>query len=58
MPKTKEILNTTTQRKMKYLAHVMRGEIYDFLKLIIEGEVQGKRSVGKCQSSDTAGIAL
>lgn len=51
MQKQKEILNTIKERKMQYLGHVMRGGRYEILRLIIEGKVQGKRSVGRRQNS-------
>lgn len=51
MGKQKELLNTIKERKLQYLGHVMRGERYELLRLIIEGKVQGKRSVGRRQNS-------
>lgn len=48
---TKELLNTIKERKMQYLGHVMRGDRYEILRLIIEGKVQEKRSVGRPQNS-------
>lgn len=51
MQKQKEILNTIKERKMQYLGYVMRGGRYEILRLIIEGKVQGKRSVGRRQNS-------
>lgn len=51
MSKQRELLNTIKERKMQYLGHVLRGERYELLRLIIEGKVQGRRSVGRRQNS-------
>lgn len=52
MGKQKELLDTTIkERKMQYLGHVLRGERYELLRLIMEGKVQGKRSVGRRENS-------
>jgi len=36
---------------MQYLGHVMRCDKYEILRLIMEGKVQEKRSVGRHQNS-------
>lgn len=51
MGKQKELLLTIKQRKTRYIGHVMRGDRYEFLRLIIEGKIQGKRSIGRRQNS-------
>jgi len=51
MGKQKELLNTIKERKMQYLGHVLRGERYKLLQIIIEGKVEGRRSVGRRQNS-------
>lgn len=51
MGKPLELLLTVRERKTKYIGHVMRGEKYELLRLIIEGKIQGKRSVGRRQNS-------
>lgn len=47
MQEKKEILTTTKKRKTLYLGHVMSGERYEILKLIMEG----KRSIDREQNS-------
>lgn len=51
MGKQKELLLTIKHRKTSYIGHVMRGDKYEFLRLIIEGKIQGKRSIGRRQNS-------
>lgn len=51
MGKNKELLLTVKERKLQYIGHIMRGERYEILRLIIEGKVEGKRSVGRRQNS-------
>ena len=51
MNKSKEILQTVKERKLQYLGQIMRGEIYEILRLIIEGKIAGKRSIGRRQNS-------
>uniref|UniRef100_A0A8D8YAJ6 Uncharacterized protein n=1 Tax=Cacopsylla melanoneura TaxID=428564 RepID=A0A8D8YAJ6_9HEMI len=46
--KEKEIIVTVKRRKLEYLGHIMRNETkYKLLKCILQGKVQGKRSVGR-----------
>lgn len=49
--KDKEILKTIKIRKMEYLGHIMRHDRYRILQLIIQGKIQGKRSVGRRRTS-------
>lgn len=51
MGKHKELLTTIKERKLEYLGHIMRGERYEILRLIIEGKIEGRRSVGRRQNS-------
>ena len=51
MDKRKELLTTIQERKLQYIGHVMRGKRYEILRLIIEGKIEGKRSVGRRQNS-------
>lgn len=44
--KQKELLLTVKQQKTNYIGHIMRGEKNEFLRLIIKGKIQEKRSVG------------
>ncbi|ERL86044.1 hypothetical protein D910_03458 [Dendroctonus ponderosae] len=51
MSKQEELINTIKERKIQYLSHVLRGEKYELLRLLIEGKVQRKKSAGRCQNS-------
>lgn len=51
MCKQKELMLTIKERKTRYIGHIMRGEKYELLRLIIEGKIQGKRSIGRRQNS-------
>lgn len=51
MRKQKELMLTIKERKTRYIGHIMRGKKYELLRLIIEGKVQGKRSIGRRQNS-------
>ena len=51
MHKNKELMSTIKERKLTYIGHLMRGDRYEILRLIIEGKIQGKRSVGRRQNS-------
>lgn len=47
MNKDTEITKTIKKRKLEYLGHVLRGDRYKILKLIIQGKIKGKRSIGR-----------
>lgn len=48
MRKEKEILYQVKKRKLEYLGHIMRNpERYRLLQLILQGKIQGRRSVGR-----------
>ena len=51
MQKEKELVLTIKERKLQYLGHVMRGDKYRLLQLIIQGKVIGKRSIGRRRHS-------
>lgn len=51
MGKDKELLSTVKERKLKYVGHIMRGDRYEVLRLVIEGKIEGRRSVGRRQNS-------
>lgn len=51
MNKEKEVLLTIKKRKLQYLGHVMRGEKYQLLQLIVQGKIVGKRSIGRRRNS-------
>jgi len=47
MEKDCELLNTIKKRKLEYLGHIMRGSKYSLLRLIVQGKIIGKRSIGR-----------
>lgn len=51
MEKDKELLLTIKKKKLQNLGHVMRGERYGILRLVIEGKIEGRKSVGRRQNS-------
>lgn len=51
MNKDRELLDIIKKRKAAYLGHIMRHSKYEFLQLIIEGKIEGKRGPGRRQCS-------
>ena len=51
MQKEAELLNTIERRKLQYLGHILRGEKYGILHLILQGKIDGRRSIGRRQNS-------
>lgn len=49
--KTRELLKAIKKRKTAYLGHVIRGDKYNILQLILEGKIEGKRGIGRKQLS-------
>ena len=47
MKKDIELLLKLKERKTRYLGHIMHGDRYEILRLIIEGKIEGRRSVGR-----------
>ena len=45
------ILETIKKRKLGYFGHVIRGEKYELLRLIIQGKIEGKRGPGRRKNS-------
>lgn len=45
--KDKKILKTVKIRKLEYFGHMMRGQKYQILQLILEGKLCGERSRGR-----------
>lgn len=45
------ILETIKKRKLGYFGHVIRGEKYEMLRLIIQGKIEGKRGPGRRKNS-------
>lgn len=42
-----EVLKTIKKRKLSYFGHIMRGEKYALLQLIMQGKIKGKRGPGR-----------
>ncbi|XP_030746803.1 uncharacterized protein LOC115875475 [Sitophilus oryzae] len=51
MSKDRELLSTVKERKLQYVVHIMRDNRYEVLRLVIEGKIEGRRSVGRRQNS-------
>ena len=51
MDKRNELMNEVMQRKRLYFGHIMRGQRYSILRLLLKGKVEGKRSVGGRENS-------
>jgi hypothetical protein len=48
MGKQKELLTTIKTRKLEYFGHILRNnQRYNILQLILQGKIEGKRSVGR-----------
>lgn len=45
--KERELLTTIKRRKTAYLGHVMRNRKYEYLQLLIEGKIEGRRGIGR-----------
>lgn len=51
MGRDREILLNIKKRKTAYFGHIMRNPKYQFLQLIVEGKIEGRRGVGTKQRS-------
>jgi hypothetical protein len=49
--KNLELLKTIKHRKTSYFGHIIRGEKYYLLQRVLEGRIEGRRSVGRMQMS-------
>ena len=47
----RENLGFVKRRKTSYLGHIYRGSRYEFLRLIMEGKVEGRKGPGRRQCS-------
>lgn len=47
----RELLTTIKQRKTSYLGHILRGNKYDILRLILMGKIEGRRGPDRKQHS-------
>jgi len=46
-----ELLITVKCRKVSYLGQILRGDRYHLLQLIMKGKIEGRRGVGRRQTS-------
>lgn len=51
MNKNVEVLKTIKTRKLEYFGHMIRGEKYTLLQLILQGKICGKRGRGRKRTS-------
>ena len=51
MNKDRELLTTVKRRKAAYFGHILRGDKYSLLQLIVEGKIEGRRGVGRRRMS-------
>lgn len=49
--KRRTLFETIKKRKTAYLGHIMRNERYQFLQLLIEGKIEGRRGIGRKKMS-------
>jgi len=47
----RKLFETIKKRKTAYLGHIMRNERYQFLQLLIEGKIEGRRGIGRKKMS-------
>lgn len=47
----RELFQTIKIRKISYLGHVLRGDRYKILQLIMKGKIEGRRGIGRKQMS-------
>lgn len=46
-----ELLLILKRRKLQYLDYITRGEKYEILRIIMEGNIEGKRSIRRRRNS-------
>lgn len=51
MGQDRELLIDIKKRKTSYLGHIYRGRNYEFLRLIMEGKIEGRRGPGRRKCS-------
>lgn len=49
--KERELFRTIKRGKISYLGHILRGDRYCILQLILKGKIEGRRGVGRKQMS-------
>ena len=49
--KERELFELIKKKKTAYLGHIMRNPKYQFLHLLIEGKIEGRRSIGRKKMS-------
>jgi len=47
----RELLITVKCRKLSYLGHILNGDRYRILQLIMKGKIEGRRGVGRKHAS-------
>lgn len=47
MGKERELITSIKARKLQYLGHMMRGNKYELMRVIMQGKIKGKRSIGR-----------
>lgn len=47
----RQLLTTVKCRKTSYLGHILRGDKYRLLQLILKGKIEGRRGIGRKQQS-------
>lgn len=47
MGKERELITSIKARKLQYLGHIMRGNKYELMRVIMQGKIKGKRSIGR-----------
>lgn len=47
----RQLFEVIKRRKTAYLGHIMRNEKYQFLQLVIEGKIEGRRGIGRKKMS-------
>lgn len=43
----RELMTTIWKRKVAFFGHIQRGPQFEFLRLVLEGKINGKRSPGR-----------
>ncbi|CAG9837924.1 unnamed protein product [Diabrotica balteata] len=49
--KQKEVVLSVKMRKLQYLGHIKRENKYQLLQLIMQGKIEGRRSIGRRRMS-------
>lgn len=52
----RELIDIINKRKIASLGHIMRNEKYQFLRLMKDGRIEGKRGIGRTKMSEFPNI--